>query len=217
MSILLLYIITAISYVLMLLVYNFASRRLSCNRTLKGQVVVKEVTLNARHLLGLFIMLPVIIICFYQKPESLKFVGLFNNTVFYSWFFLIAFATLAFSIKAGSNAQAIPGLTSISTIPGYLLLRILFLVVYEFYFRIALLHILLPEFEVLSIAINVILYGIAHISEPRRIFLLSFPFGVMICAITLISQSVWPAIMIHQLLSIPYEYKVLVKQKSLTI
>ncbi|HEY0749973.1 MAG TPA: CPBP family intramembrane glutamic endopeptidase [Chitinophagaceae bacterium] len=217
MSIHLFYIITAISYVLMLLVYHLVSRRIAYNRTLQGQVGGNEVALNARHLFGLLIMLPVIIICFYQKPESVKFVGIFNNTGFYSWFLLIAFATLAFSIKAGSNTQAIPGLSSISTIPGYLLLRILFLVVYEFYFRIALLHILPQQYVVLSITINVILYGVAHISEPRKIFLLSFPFGVMLCAITLISQSVWPAIMIHLLLSIPYEYKVLVKQKSLTI
>ena len=216
MTIHLLYIITAISYVLMVFVYILASKRMMCKTTPINQVVVNEKALNLRHLTGLLLMLPVIIICFYQIPGSLRFVAFPGNTGYHSWFLLIAFATLAFSLKAGSNAQAIPGLTSISTISGYLLLRILFLIVYEFYFRITLLQ-MFPDSIILSIAINVILYGLAHISEPRQVFILSFPFGVLLCAITVIYQSVWPAVIIHLLLSIPYEYKVLLKQKSITI
>jgi membrane protease YdiL (CAAX protease family) len=76
---------------------------------------------------------------------------------------------------------------------------------YEVYFRI----VLLQAFYFLPIAfavvINVILYSAAHAFSGKKEMIGSVPFGFALCLLTILHQSVWPAIMLHIILCLPYE------------
>ena len=88
----------------------------------------------------------------------------------------------------------------------YLLLRIVFLVLYECFFRAVLLFILLNEVEVMpAILINVTLYTLVHCYSNRKEIIGCIPFGFLLCIVTLLHHSVWPAIIIHLALAMSYE------------
>ena len=88
----------------------------------------------------------------------------------------------------------------------YLALRILFLFWYEVYFRGILLFSsteILPVFP--AVALNLLLYFIIHLPDGKKQAIGSIPFGLVLCAFCLVSQSVWPAIILHLALSLSYE------------
>ena len=48
----------------------------------------------------------------------------------------------------------------------------------------------------------IVLYALAHLNKGEKEFLLSIPFGFIICYITLVTENVWAAIIIHCVLAI---------------
>ncbi|MFN2440458.1 MAG: CPBP family intramembrane glutamic endopeptidase, partial [Chitinophagaceae bacterium] len=95
-----------------------------------------------------------------------------------------------------------------------LLIRIPFLIIYEIYFRGVLLVICIHSFGVnAATLINVILYAVAHVYSSRKELIGTVPFGLVLCLATTIAQSVWPAIIMHLLLALPYEILLLSKKK----
>jgi len=96
-------------------------------------------------------------------------------------------------------------------------IRIPFLIIYEIYFRGVLLIICINHFGVnTAIAINVILYAVAHVYSSRKELIGTVPFGLVLCLATTITQSVWPAILMHLLLALPYEIFLLSKKQLTT-
>jgi hypothetical protein len=88
----------------------------------------------------------------------------------------------------------------------YLLARLFYIIVYEAYFRGFLLWLSL-EFVGLpiAIAINLVLYLIAHHSCERKILLGCIPMCILLCLVNYWASSVYPAIMVHIALTMPYE------------
>ncbi|MGI8601175.1 MAG: CPBP family intramembrane glutamic endopeptidase [Chitinophagaceae bacterium] len=198
------YYIYAYSFFVLIYLYYRISRKLCIDQRFIS--IDQIVYLNQRHLLANLIMSLAIIASAFQAGTEVKY-------FFFNWnenytgltyvFFFLAFSLSAFSAKNEIKVNAYSLIRKEKIF--YLLIRVLFLVGYEFYFRI----VLLQAFYFLPIAyavvINVILYSAAHAFSGKKEMIGSVPFGFALCLLTIIHQSVWPAIMLHIILCLPYE------------
>ena len=92
----------------------------------------------------------------------------------------------------------------------HMILRNSFLVGYEWFFRGVLLFTCVGLFgDITAIIINIVLYAFIHSFNGKKEFLGSIPFGLLLCVFTLWWQSVWPAVILHLLLSSTYESVIL--------
>ncbi len=104
---------------------------------------------------------------------------------------------------ANSLVRKSPGSTYIIF---YFILRILFISVYEIWFRGFLFNdSIIVLGPVLAILLNTILYMLLHIVNGRDEVIACIPFGILLCCLCLWQGAVWPAIMLHLVLTIPYE------------
>jgi len=88
----------------------------------------------------------------------------------------------------------------------YFIVRILFIVAYESWFRGFLLSDCAASFGiVISIFLNVSLYTLLHAVNGKKEMLSCIPFGFLLSCLCIWQGAVWPAIGIHLSLSIPYE------------
>ena len=90
----------------------------------------------------------------------------------------------------------------------YILLRIIYLVSYEIFFRNLLLNSLVHSFNIpVAIITSSLLYCLIHAINRRIEFLLSLPFGILLAWLTIETLSIYPAIILHLLLSVPFELR----------
>ena len=130
-----------------------------------------------------------------------------------TWLAVGGLATLAaflsgFFAAKGKQLLSV-AISNYSLINTYFFVRGLFLIAYEFFFRGVLLQALLGIVSMeWAIAINTILYAIAHAFSNKKELIGSIPFGLLLCIVTIKLQSVWPAIIIHLALSFSYEIRI---------
>jgi membrane protease YdiL (CAAX protease family) len=89
----------------------------------------------------------------------------------------------------------------------YGLLRFIFLICYEWFFR----GLLFTSFSSWlgigwAIIINISLYTLIHIHKTKREIIGCIPFGLLMCVFTVWWQSIWPAIIFHLQLAIIHEW-----------
>lgn len=91
----------------------------------------------------------------------------------------------------------------------YFLIRFTFLFAYEFFFRGILLYTLLT-FESLTtaIAFSTFAYLIIHIFDSKKEIIGTIPFGIILCVITYLTNSIWYAFLLHLALSAVYEISI---------
>lgn len=123
---------------------------------------------------------------------------------------LAVFAAFLSGFFAAKGKQLLSVATSnYHLVTSYFFIRALFLVAYEFFFRGVLLQALLGVVSMeWAIAINIILYAVAHAFSNKKELIGSIPFGLLLCLVTIKLQSVWPAIIIHLALSFSYETRI---------
>jgi membrane protease YdiL (CAAX protease family) len=99
----------------------------------------------------------------------------------------------------------------------YFSIRIPGLVAYEIFFRGVLLGVALEYFSMpVAILSNTVLYALAHAFATRKEFIGSIPFGLLLCSITLLNGSVYPSVLLHLFLALPYESILFSKCQLLT-
>jgi membrane protease YdiL (CAAX protease family) len=87
------------------------------------------------------------------------------------------------------------------------LIWLLYLFSYEFMFRGFLLFGTVYIFGVWpGIAINTVLYSLAHVPKGAREAVMAIPFGLFICYITLRTETIWVAVFLHFALAISNDY-----------
>ncbi|MDH7461717.1 CPBP family intramembrane metalloprotease [Chitinophagaceae bacterium 26-R-25] len=148
---------------------------------------------------------------------------LFSNDDFESpaaWVTIICFLLLLFISpkiaqkkysKSGGNVlpAKLPGIHFIIL---YFIVRILFICVYESWFRGYLLSDSISSLGwVLAVLLNVILYALLHIVNGKDEVISCFPFGILLCCLCIWQGAVWPAIVLHLALTLPYEISLLKK------
>jgi membrane protease YdiL (CAAX protease family) len=194
-------------YSILLIQFYRASKK-SCNSTTDAVVKGRNLgILNQRHLVGgLAMLIPILYVDFTNSDWLLL-----HSTLQVSvWLITIpaGVAACILSVRAAQKAlHNIPLLAATSNTAGtYLLLRGLFLICYELFFRGLLLSFCLSWASApAAIVINVVLYALAHAFSTRQELLGTVPFGSLLCLLTLYAGSVWPAVIIHLLLGLPYD------------
>lgn len=98
---------------------------------------------------------------------------------------------------------------------SYFITRIIYLVLYEIFFRGLFLYACLALVDVkLAIAINIFVYSIAHWYSNRQEVIGSLPFGLILCLLTVWYDSVWPAVVLHLSLALSHDLTlVMIKEK----
>ncbi|HRO70590.1 MAG TPA: CPBP family intramembrane metalloprotease [Chitinophagaceae bacterium] len=92
----------------------------------------------------------------------------------------------------------------------HIALRSIFLISYEWFFRGVLLFGCMSITGAASaILINLVLYAFIHGVNGKREVLGSIPFGLLLCLLTIWCHSVWPAVVLHLILSFSYESSLL--------
>ena len=86
----------------------------------------------------------------------------------------------------------------LSSVIFYVSLRIITLIIYEFFFRGLMLVLFSASLGVeWSIVINILLYTVIHLQKEKKEIIGCIPFGLLLCVFTIWWQSVWPAIIFH--------------------
>jgi len=98
---------------------------------------------------------------------------------------------------------------------SFVLVRTLFLIVYEFFFRGVMLFVMIDDFGMAAaVVINIILYVLIHWFDKKERYG-SVPVGLLLCMVSIYYRSVWPAIAIHIALALGHEITLLIKNRSL--
>ncbi len=98
---------------------------------------------------------------------------------------------------------------------AYFFIRILFICAYESWFRGYLLNASVISFGVpLAIILNVSLYTLLQMANGKEETVACIPFGLLLCILCIWCGAVWPSIIIHLALTIPYEISFTQKLKT---
>ncbi|MFL1013029.1 CPBP family intramembrane glutamic endopeptidase [Flavisericum labens] len=168
--------------------------------------------LNLKHLLGIVLFG---ILAFIQTPElnylisSIEIPRLHILLLFFVVVFLSATASY-FGVKKQEDLQeAQVKFYSFSNAWTYFIIRFVFLLCYEYFFRGVILFEFL-EFTNLFLAIfySTALYVLIHIFDSKKEILGAIPFGIILCLFTYFTNNVWCAFLIHLALSAVYEISV---------
>lgn len=83
----------------------------------------------------------------------------------------------------------------------------LYLCSYEFLFRgILLFSSLAALSQSAAISLNICIYALVHVPKGLKETVASIPFGIILCFLTIKSNSVWPAIVLHTVLALSNEW-----------
>ena len=97
----------------------------------------------------------------------------------------------------------------------YFFARISFICAYESWFRGYLLNDSVICFGApLAIILNVSLYTLLHMANGKVEMVACIPFGLLLCILCIWQGAVWPSIIIHLALTIPYEISFTQKLKT---
>lgn len=132
---------------------------------------------------------------------------------------IIAIGLLLFSLHmakknfgekpADSFSQTIPGIPYLSV---YFLFRLVFISVYEIWFRGYLLNDCIAAVGIMgAICINVLFYTLIHFVNGKKEIIACIPFGTLLCGLCIWQGDVWPAIVLHLSFTLPYEFSLLRK------
>ncbi len=91
----------------------------------------------------------------------------------------------------------------------YFIIRIIFLFVYELWFRGFLLFDCISWMGIpVAVVLNVFLYVLLHIFNSKKELLACIPFGLLVCFLSITCNAVWPAIILHIGFSLVYELNI---------
>ena len=200
--------ILAISYTMLfllcLLAWKMKSENLASPKVLNGNWLLLHIRHSGGILImtGLPVLLPVVPVRVFLWPQSVDHLQTLTlMTAALIILMLVIKNREGLTIKKplyqkGSSFQAIL----------HIFLRSSFLVSYEWFFRGCILFSCIDLFGTIpALIINLVLYALIHSFNGKKEMYGSVPFGLMLCLFTMWYQSVWPAILLHLLLSLSYE------------
>lgn len=113
------------------------------------------------------------------------------------------------------NSNIVKARATKREVATYFSIRVPGLIVYEIFFRGVLLGLLCELFsKPAAVALNIMLYAMAHAFGSRKEFIGSLPFGLLLCFVTLLTQSIYPAVLFHLCLALPYESILFIKSRT---
>jgi len=202
------------------LIYHFASTSGTLMRKIKNRFGIKrlhEFRIYFRQISGFVFLggvpfLAVLILL----PGGLADYGLTlsfgMNTLYYTVIISVIIVFINFfSSKSKSNLEKYP-LIRAKIWDGKLLIFsssgwIIYLFAYEFLFRGFLLFACIHSFGIWpSIIINILVYSFAHVPQGIKETAGAIPFGFLLCYFTILSGTIWAALILHIVLAISNEW-----------
>lgn len=203
-----LYLLIVISFATYFIV-SWVYKRLGVDNLQKGLLVTHGLhLLNLKHLLGIVlfgVLFYIVKIDLRHIVEIIEIPRLPILILFFTLLILCAYISNA-SIK--NNIVDYEGSShyNISESYIYFLIRFVFLLCYEFFFRGVLLYVFLELNSLfLAITYSTVLYVVIHVFDSKKEILGAIPFGAVLCLFTYITNSIWYAFFIHVTLSAVYE------------
>lgn len=196
-------------FILSLWVWKMGSENLVAIKTAKASWKL----LRLRHAGGILIMTLIPALLLPDLPKQLLTWQAPVDVLQALTLLITGFVLLVLVKKQANNLSfEKPGFDKTSSLQAviHLMLRSFFLVSYEWFFRGCILFSCIRLFgNIPAITINLALYAFIHSFNGKKELCGSIPFGLILCVFTLWYQSVWPAILLHLLLSLSYETAVL--------
>jgi len=164
--------------------------------------------LNLKHLLGIILFG----IIFYVISPELRFlvkvIEIPRLNILVPFIVILLLITYLSKVSVQKHVSKLTHISeySFANALGYFVIRFVFLLCYEFFFRGVLLYKFL-EFATIYSAIlySTILYVLIHIFDSKKEILGAIPFGILLCLFTNLTNSIWYAFFIHLALSAVYE------------
>lgn len=175
-------------------------------------------TLIARLIAGIFFLgTGASVLSAIRKIDSKIIDFSLNDFDLFVWV-LMAFAIIVGSLAAFKKISPTDNFNHslpLSLPLSFFLIRTLFLIVYEFFFRCAVLFIMIEDIGVVAAVIaNLFLYVTVHWFDKKERYG-SLLMGVVLCCVSIHYNSIWPAIIIHLSLALSHEITLLINYKSL--
>jgi len=192
-------------FLLCLWAWKMKSEHLVSEKVLNGNWIL----LHVRHAGGILIMtgipavfLPTIPQNVFLWPGSAGFIQTLTLTAAA----VILFILVVKNRKGSAMDKPVSDKDAAFHATLYIILRSLFLICYEFFFRGCILFSCIDSFGLVpAIIINLVLFALIHSFNGKNQMYGSVPLGLMLCLFTIWYQSVWPAIFLHLLLSSSHE------------
>jgi len=152
-----------------------------------------------------------------ENIDATIFIPKYSEYAISIWIIITAAIVIGF---VSACKKVYPAINSNHSLPsslplGYVLIRILFMIVYEFFFRGMMLFIMVEDFgSATAVVINLILYTLIHWFDKKERYG-AVPMGIILCSVSMYYYSVWPAIAIHLSLALSHEITLLINNKSL--
>lgn len=125
--------------------------------------------------------------------------------IFYVLIFAIGYIAYKSSQKI-IETENLYSLYSFNKAWFYFLVRFVFILSYEFFFRGVLLFLAINQFGLIrAIIINVAMYLVLHLFDSKKERLGAIPFGIILCFISYKTGSIWCAFLLHLTLTVVYE------------
>ncbi len=193
-------------FLLSLFIWKMKSENLVSEKVLNGNWIL----LHIRHAGGIFIMaflpasfLPLVPGGMFLWPSSVNILQ--SLTLMITGLILLTIVVI--NRYGGSFEKPVNQQGSSFHAALHIVLRSSFLISYEWFFRGLILFSCINSFGTLpAVIINLVLYALIHSFNGKKEMYGSVPFGLIVCVFTLWYQSVWPAILLHLLLSSSYEF-----------
>ncbi len=193
-------------FLLCFVVWRMKSENLKSEKVMNGNWLM----LHFRHAGGMIIagILPAILLPNTQDeilawPDPV-------NAIQVLTFFITALLLVALVLTSRNSLPAVKNVDhkyAFANVWAHLLLRSSFLACYEWFFRGCILFSCIDQFGVpIAIIINLVLYALIHSFNSKKELYGSLPFGLILCVFSIWYQSVWPAVLLHLLLSSSYEF-----------
>ncbi len=166
--------------------------------------------LNLKHFLGIIIF-GAVPLTFYSTKLSFKISSSDSIWILIGSFavasFLAAFIAYSSAKKIKLSPHDIRNDFSLE-ITGYFIIRVIFLISYEFFFRGVLLYLFVDEIGLWpAIIVITALYVIIHAFDTRAEIIGAIPFGIILCLFSYLG-SLFMAVGLHLILSFTYELTV---------
>jgi membrane protease YdiL (CAAX protease family) len=176
------------------------------SRCFVGRIILR------RYLASVILILPLLP---FAKEASFPFWAIASTDLYPTLAFALIFSTMTILVtsKIGRHSENTRIYRQVRTREGNVKLLIsnalswtLYLTAYEFLFRGYLFYSCL-QFTTVENAfiIGVVAYSLAHLFKSEKEFLLSVPFGGLLCYITFVTNNVWAAVAIHLALALSYD------------
>jgi len=179
-------------------------------QNVEGALITKGglLLINLKHLLGILLFG---LIFYLITPEYRFLINSFEipklNLSLLLILVVLVSALLAFTLVK-KNLKNKAEISQYSHNQGwiYFIIRIVFLISYEFFFRGVLLFFFIENNGlILAIIISTSLYVLIHIFDTKAEILGAIPFGIVLCLFSYFTNNIWAVFIIHGTLSGVYE------------